>query len=157
MGLKRRNKKKIQNQNHDQDQNQNQNPNENQNEKQIQPFDPTRVVKLNHKCKCFLVDEAPPFPITATPRQLQKRSHYYSESESEDSEEPKNSSEDDSSSTSTTTTSSSSSRKMNKKKLIHLDKNSIDLGLGSGGTAPANPREMLGKSKIEIKCFFNIN
>lgn len=46
-------------------------------------FDPKKVVKLDTKRKCYVVEEAPKYPMIATPRPLQKRWHYFSDSESE--------------------------------------------------------------------------
>lgn len=113
MGLKRRHKKKN------------------------QKFDPKRVVKFDHKRKCYVVDEAPRFPLIATPRQLQKRFHYYSESESECEEL----SSDDELNTEYVVSSLTDA-----KDLIRMSSCSSDSGFEGGGTAPANPKKMLGKN-----------
>lgn len=104
--------------------------------KNNQKFDPNRVVKLDHKHKCYVVDEAPRFPLIATPRQLQKRFHYYSESESESEEL----SADDELNTEYVVSSLTES-----KDLIRMSSSSNDSGFEGGGTAPANPKKMLGK------------
>lgn len=121
MGLKRRHKK-----------------NNNNNQK----FDPKRVVKLDHKRKCFVVDEAPRYPMIATPRQLQKRFHYYSESESESEEQTT----DDEFNTEYMVCSLTEA-----KDLIRMSTSSSDSGFEGGGTAPANPRKMLGKVNNKAK------
>lgn len=105
--------------------------------KKHQKFDPKRVMKLDHKRKCFVVDEPPRFPLIATPRQLQKRLHYYSESESESEEV--SSSDDDESKTEYIESSSTES-----KDLIRMSSSSNEPGFESGGTAPANQKKMLG-------------
>lgn len=131
MGLKRRHKKQ-----------------------QHEKFDPKRVVKLDHKRKCFVVDEAPRFPLIATPRQLQKRLHYFSESETESEE---NSSSNNDSfieiSVSSNTNNSNNDNKNNNRNvcsgdLICMSSSSIDSGFEGGGTAPASPKKMLGKDNI---------
>lgn len=104
-----------------------------------QAFDPKRVVKLDHKHKCYVVDEAPRFPLIATPRQLQKRFHYFSESESESEEL----SSDDETNTEYIVSSQTES-----KDLIRMSSSSIDWGFEGGGTAPANPKKMLGKKTM---------
>ncbi|XP_055311208.1 putative protein kinase C delta type homolog [Sitodiplosis mosellana] len=114
MGLKRRHKKKNN-----------------------QKFDPKRLVKLDHKRKCFVVDETPRYPIIATPRQLQKRFHYYSESESE-SEELSSDAEFNTGYMVSSLTAS--------KELIRMSSSSSDSGFEGGGTAPANPKKMLETS-----------
>lgn len=122
MGLKRRHKRK--------------------NEK----FDPNRVVKLDHKRKCFVVDEAPCFPMIATPRQLQKRYHYYSESDSAKSAEVNSSSSNDES-----TIEYMVSSQTDTKQLIRVSTCSTDSEFDSGGTAPADPKKMLGKFMIKFR------
>lgn len=114
MGLKRRHKKKN------------------------QKFDPKRLVKLDHKRKCFVVDETPRYPMIATPRQLQKRFHYFSESESESEEL----SSDDEFNTEYMVGSLNEG-----KDLIRMSSSSSDSGFEGGGTAPANPKKMLGKAE----------
>lgn len=118
MGLKRRHKKKKDN----------------------QMFDPKQVIKSDHKRKCFVVDEAPRYPLIAMPRQLQKRFHYYSESDSEECAELNNNSSDDDLSTEYLVSSQTEG-----KKLIRVSTSSIDSEFDSGGTAPADPKKMLGK------------
>lgn len=130
MGLKRRHKKKNINNN---------NSNNNNNN---QKFDPKRLVKLDHKRKCFVVDEAPRYPMIATPRQLQKRFHYYSESESESEEL----SSDDEFNTEYMVSSLTEG-----KDLIRMSSSSSDSGFEGGGTAPANPKKMLGKPNNKAK------
>lgn len=119
MGLKRRHKKK-----------------------KLQQFDPNRVVKLDHKHKCYVVDEAPRFPLIATPRQLQKRFHYYSESDESESEEL---SSDAESNTEYVVSSSTEA-----KDLICMSSSSTASGFEGGGTAPANPKKMLSKRAYKI-------
>lgn len=107
-------------------------------------FDPKKVVKLDQKRKCFIVDEAPKYPLIATPRPLQKRWHYFSESDT-DSE---TASDSESGSGSEllpvdgipdTTTGSGADIKD-----IRSSTCSNDSGF-EGGTAPASPKKMLGK------------
>lgn len=107
--------------------------------KNNQKFDPERAVKLDHKRKCFVVDEAPRYPLIATPRQLQKRFHYFSESDS-DSEELNSENRDDELNTECSVSSEEES-----KDLIRMSSSSSDSGFEGGGTAPANPKKMLGK------------
>lgn len=131
MGLKRRHKKK-----------------------QTQAFDPKKAVKLDHKRKCYVNDEAPTFPLIATPRQLQKRFHYYSESESEIEEI----NSDNESSREYVVSSITEA-----KDLIRMSSSSDDSGFEGGGTAPANPKKMLGKKwmntdrSTHIFCIFFLN
>lgn len=114
--------------------------------KKVDGFDPKRVVKLDHKKKCFVVDEAPPFPIIATPRQLQKRFNYFDENES--------SSDDDDDNCDDTNTSSESSfikyqlsedNNNENKQVINICPNDTEAGFAGGGTAPADSKHMLGR------------
>lgn len=41
--------------------------------KKKEKFDPKKVVKLDHKRKCYVIDEAPKHPLIATPRPLQQK------------------------------------------------------------------------------------
>lgn len=121
MGLKRRQKKKNQ---------------------MFDPKSKVRLVKLDHNRKCFVVDEAPRYPMIATPRQLQKRFHYYSESESES----EGLSSDDEFNAEYMVSSLTEC-----KDLIRMSSSSSDPGFEGGGTAPANPKKMLGKTKNNPK------
>lgn len=130
MGLKRRHKKKKNNQN----------------------FDPNRVVKLDHKCKCYAVDEAPTFPLIATPRQLQKRFHYFSESDSNSEQSVSSSSLSSNGNDEFKNVEYIVSSQSESKDLIRIvPSNNSDSDCSSndfktcGGTAPANPKNMLGK------------
>lgn len=129
MGLKRRHKKKKNN----------------------HKFDPNRVVKLDHKCKCYVVDEAPPFPLIATPRQLQKRFHYFSESGSDSEESLSSSSLSRNSNDEFKNIEYILSSQSESKDLIRIvpyNNSASDCSNNSkncGGTAPANPKNMLGK------------
>lgn len=116
MGLKRRHKKKNKNNN----------------------FDPKKVVKLDHKRKCFVVDESPKYPLIATPRPLQKRWHYYSDSDTESEE----TSENDSSDESCFVECAQSGNEQGKE--VRMSTCSNDSGF-EGGTAPTSPKKMLGK------------
>lgn len=129
MGLKRRHKKKKDN----------------------QMFDPNKVIKSDHKRKCFVVDEAPRYPLYATPRQLQKRFHYYSESDSEECAELNNSSDDDLSAEYLVSSQTES------KKLIRVSTSSTDSEFDSGGTAPADPKKMLGKFMTHLFFLLSSN
>lgn len=144
MGLKRRHKKKKQN----------------------QKFDPNCVVKLDHKCKCYVVDEAPRYPLIATPRQLQKRFHYFSESDSVSSEKSLPSSSPSSSSTNSNDEfknieyiMSSQSESKDLIRIVPYNNSDSDCSSNSkncGGTAPANPKNMLGKEVRKLdgpKCY----
>lgn len=125
MGLKRRHKHKKNNNNN-------------------QKFDPQCVVKLDHKRKCYVVDEAPRFPLIATPRQLQKRYHYFSETESDESDNYSSSSSDDETYSKSLAFSETTEQF---KDLIRMCSCSNDSGFEGGGTAPVNPKKMLGKLK----------
>ncbi|XP_031640848.1 putative protein kinase C delta type homolog isoform X2 [Contarinia nasturtii] len=105
--------------------------------KKHQQFDPQKAVKLDHKRKCYINDEPPRYPLIATPRQLQKRFHYYSESESEIEEI---NSEDESN------TEYIESSTAEAKDLICMSSSCNDSGFKSGGTAPANQKNMLETS-----------
>lgn len=111
--------------------------------KQHAHFDPHRVVKLDHKVKCFVVDEAPAYPMIATPRQLHKREHYFSEDESDSDED------NDSSSSSSSENSSVeyfvSRDNVEKKNLIRMCTIAVDSDFHGGGTAPTDPKDMLGR------------
>lgn len=123
MGLKRRHKKKNKNNNNN--------------------FDPQKVVKLDHKRKCFVVDESPKYPLIATPRPLQKRWHYYSDSDTESEETSDNDSSDNESCFVECAQSGNE-----KGKEVRMSTCSNDSGF-EGGTAPTSPKKMLGKI-IEI-------
>lgn len=111
--------------------------------KNNQKFDPRRAIKLDHKRKCYVVEEAPRFPLIATPRQLQKRFHYFSESES-DSEEL-NSDDDLNLEWLYMSVPSQTESQTESEDLIRMISNSSDSGFEGGGTAPADPKKMLGK------------
>lgn len=119
MGLKRRHKKKNKDKN----------------------FDPKKVVKLDHKRKCYVVDESPKYPLIATPRPLQKRWHYYSESETESDETSDENSSDESCFVECAQSGS------DKGKEVRMSTCSNDSGF-EGGTAPTSPKKMLGKITI---------
>lgn len=111
MGLKRRHKKKHDN------------------------FDPKKVVKLNNQIKCYVVDEAPRYPIVAIPRQLQKRFHYYSNSENESEHSDDSNSEE----------SFSEYYVSGNNNLIRMCPIDVNSGFDGGGTAPVDPKDMLGR------------
>lgn len=113
-------------------------------------FDPHRVVKLDHKVKCYVVDEAPPYPMIAIPRQLHKREHYFSEDESDSNDS------DDSSSCSSSSDHSFveyfvSSDNVENKSLIRMCTDNMEADLYGGGSAPVDPKNMLGK----YTCYFS--
>lgn len=142
MGLKRRHKKKNNKVQKDQGNQNDQIDQKDQNNEnnQSKGFDPQRVVKLDHKRKCFVVDEAPRFPLIATPRQLQKRFHYFSESSSDSDNNEELNSDDELDNTEYVMSSRTDS-----KDLIRVSSDSSDSGFEGGGTAPANPKKKLGK------------
>lgn len=121
MGLKRRHKKKNKDKN----------------------FDPKKVVKLDHKRKCYVVDESPKYPLIATPRPLQKRWHYYSESETESEE----TSDENSSDESCFVECAQSGNEQGKE--VRMSTCSNDSGF-EGGTAPTSPKKMLGKIDFDL-------
>lgn len=128
MGLKRKHKKK---------------------KKPVKEFDPKKMVKLDHKRKCYVVDELPKYPLIATPRPLQKRWHYWSESETESDT---NSDSDNSDSSYEECFSPTDN-----KDIIRMSTCSNDSGF-EGGTAPASPKKMLGernKQSIVYNLFIN--
>lgn len=106
-------------------------------------FDPKKVVKLDHKRKCYVVDESPKYPLIATPRPLQKRWHYYSESETESDEASDSNSSDESCFV------ECAQGGNEKGKEVRMSTCSNDSGF-EGGTAPTSPKKMLGKIKHEI-------
>lgn len=129
MGLKRRQKKKNKNKN----------------------FDPKKVVKLDHKRKCYVVDESPKYPLIATPRPLQKRWHYYSESDTESED----TSDTDSSDESCFVECAESGNEKGKE--VRMSTCSNDSGF-EGGTAPTSPKKMLGKINRNIpQMLYNFN
>ena len=124
MGLKRRHKKRDKKKN----------------------FDPKKMVKLDHKRKCYVLAETPRYPLIATPRPLQKRWHYYSESETEESDTNSDSESggDD----------SCFQNECLSPDIVRMSTCSNDSGF-EGGTAPASPKKMLGKTRIHstsVKC-----
>lgn len=123
MGLKRRHKKKR------------------------EKFDPNKVVKLDHSRKCYIVDEAPKYPLIATPRPLQKKYHYHSESDSD------NDSDSGSGSSDELYQEYLSPNDGIIKDVIRMSTCSNDSGFEGGGTAPASPKKMLGKD-ISNKIIF---
>lgn len=103
-------------------------------------FDPKRMVKLDHTRKCYVVEETPKYPLIATPRPLQKKYHYYSESETE--------SEGNDSENSCDEYEYEEYLSPNDgiiKDVIRMSTCSNDSGFEGGGTAPASPKKMLGK------------
>lgn len=116
MGLKRRHKKKK------------------------DKFDPKKVVKLDHKRKCYVIDEAPKYPLIATPRPLQKKYKLYSESETESE-----GSDSDCVSSDGCYEECLSPNDVVVKDVIRMSTCSNDSGFEGGGTAPSSPKKMLGK------------
>lgn len=110
--------------------------------KNNQKFDPKKVVKLDHHRKCYVVDEAPRYPLIATPRQLQKRFHYFSESETESDEANSKSGSDDE--LLQCDECNLPPEKYISKDLIRMSVCSNDSGFEGGGTAPVNPKKWLG-------------
>lgn len=110
---------------------------------QQQKFDPKRLVKLDHKRKCYVVDEAPRYPLIATPRNLRKRFHYFSESENDTD------SDDRSTDNESHLEEFLIGDQAQHKDLIRMSACSNDSGFEGGGTAPADPTKMLGK--LELK------
>lgn len=151
MGLKRRPKKKINKGQKDQANQKDQEEHKDQKDQNHQDnrskgFDPNRPVKLDHKRKCFVVDEAPLFPLIATPRLLQKRFHYFSESSSDSDNNDELKSDDE------LETEYVMSSRTDSKEVIRVSSASSDSGFEGGGTAPANPKKMLGKKYKYDEC-----
>lgn len=107
-------------------------------------FDPKRVVKLDHKRKCYVIDEAPKYPLIATPRPLQKKYHYFSESETESDQ-----SDSECVSSDECYDDCLSPNDVVVKDVIRMSTSSNDSGFEGGGTAPSSPKKMLGK---QLKC-----
>lgn len=122
--------------------------------KKVQHFDPKRALKLDHKRKCFVVDEAPPYPIIATPRQLQKNYHYSDENDS--SSDDSDDSDDSSSSEDSFVEYQLSSDNIENKHVIHICPIEEDSGFEGGGTAPAVPKHMLGRYLSMLVVLLNI-
>lgn len=108
--------------------------------KKVGGFDPKRALKLDHKRKCFVVDEAPAYPMIATPRQLHKYYHYYSEDDSSSDECC-----DDSSSSENTFVEYQSDDNNQDKRVVRICPVDADGAFEGGGTAPADPKHMLGR------------
>lgn len=103
-------------------------------------FDPKKVIKLDHKRKCYVVDEAPKYPLIATPRPLQKKYKFYSESETESE-----GSDSDCVSSDGCYDDCLSPSDVLVKDVIRMSTCSNDSGFEGGGTAPSSPKKMLGK------------
>lgn len=103
-------------------------------------FDPKKVVKLDHKRKCYVIDEAPKYPLIATPRPLQKKYKFYSESETESE-----GSDSDCVSSDGCYDECLSPNDVVVKDVIRMSTCSNDSGFEGGGTAPSSPKKMLGK------------
>lgn len=103
-------------------------------------FDPKKVVKLDHKRKCYVVDEAPKYPLIATPRPLQKKYKFYSESETESE-----GSDSYCGSSDGCYDECLSPNDVVVKDVIRMSTCSNDSGFEGGGTAPSSPKKMLGK------------
>lgn len=107
-------------------------------------FDPKKVVKLDQKRKCFIVDEAPKYPLIATPRPLQKRWHYFSESDTDSETESDSESGSESELLPVDGIQETNTGTGADIKDIRMSTCSNDSGF-EGGTAPASPKKMLGK------------
>lgn len=105
-------------------------------------FDPKKVVKLDHKRKCYVIDEAPKYPLIATPRPLQKKYKFYSESETES-----DGSDSDCVSSDGCYDECLSPNDVVVKDVIRMSTCSNDSGFEGGGTAPSSPKKMLGKHR----------
>lgn len=103
-------------------------------------FDPKKVIKLDHQRKCYVVDEAPKYPLIATPRPLQKKYKFYSESETESE-----GSDSDCVSSDGCYDDCLSPSDVAVKDVIRMSTCSNDSGFEGGGTAPSSPKKMLGK------------
>lgn len=110
MGLKRRHKKKK------------------------DKFDPKKVVKLDHSRKCYVVNEEPKYPLIATPRPLQKKYKFYSDSETDDESYSDNDSSDE-----------YYDEDVIKGDVIRMSRCSNDSGFEGSGTVITNPKKILGK------------
>lgn len=128
-------------------------------------FDPQKKIKIDPSNKCYVKEEAPRYPLVATPRPLWKREKPVypdedSDDESGDSDESGSGSEETEDSEDCTTseeyeddlstnasgppTGSNNVSKENSA-IIRLSTCSNDSGF-EGGTAPSSPKKMLGKS-----------
>ncbi|XP_036221038.2 uncharacterized protein Pkcdelta isoform X1 [Bactrocera oleae] len=131
-------------------------------------FDPQKKIKIDPSNKCYVKEEAPRYPLVATPRPLWKREKPVypdedSDDESGDSEESGSGSEetedseecttseeyedDLSTNTSGALTGSSNLSKENSA-IIRLSTCSNDSGF-EGGTAPSSPKKML---ECDVNC-----
>lgn len=110
MGLKRRHKKKKKDQ-----------------------FDPKKVVKLDHSRKCYVVNEEPKYPLIATPKPLQKKYHFYSDSDT-----------DDEHSYSDNDSSDEYYDEDVIKDVIRMSRCSNDSGFEGSGAVLTNPKKILG-------------
>lgn len=115
-------------------------------------FDPKKVVKLDQKRKCFIVDEAPKYPLIATPRPLQKRWHYFSESDTDSETESDSESGSESELLPVDGIPATNTGSGADIKDIRMSTCSNDSGF-EGGTAPASPKKMLGKLYCQSYIF----
>ncbi|XP_055319826.1 serine/threonine-protein kinase pakA-like [Sitodiplosis mosellana] len=112
--------------------------------KRKEKIDPRKVMKLDPKRKCYIMDEAAKYPMIATPRPLAKRSNYcggnYAESESESETSSDISSSDE------CYDECLSPNDIVVKDVIRMSTCSNDSGFEGGGTAPSSPKKMLETS-----------
>ncbi|XP_037931510.1 nucleoprotein TPR-like [Teleopsis dalmanni] len=125
-------------------------------------FDPQKKIKIDPTNKCYVKDEAPRYPLVATPRPLWKREKIvYPDDDSDDSDESGSTDETEDSEECTTseeyeddlnpsgmtslTGDSGSNTSKENSAIIRMSTCSNDSGF-EGGTAPSSPKKMLETS-----------
>ncbi|XP_055843888.1 mucin-2 isoform X1 [Episyrphus balteatus] len=104
-----------------------------------QAFDPNKKIKIDTKKKCYVKEEAPRYPLVATPRPLWKREKIvYEESSNSSSEETESESE-------CTTSDEYEDELCPKDAIIRMSTCSNDSGF-DGGTIPSSPKKVLETS-----------
>ncbi|XP_055909390.1 probable serine/threonine-protein kinase ndrC isoform X1 [Eupeodes corollae] len=104
-----------------------------------QAFDPNKKIKIDTKKKCYVKEEAPRYPLVATPRPLWKREKIvYEESSNSSSEETESESE-------STTSDEYEDELCPKDAIIRMSTCSNDSGF-DGGTTPSSPKKVLETS-----------
>lgn len=111
--------------------------------KRKERFDAKKAMKLDPKRKCYVMEEAPKYPLIATPRPLAKRSNYCATYDDSDSDSDETSS--DLSSSDECYDECLSPNDVVVKDVIRMSTCSNDSGFEGGGTAPLSPKKMLGK------------
>ncbi|KAL9880196.1 uncharacterized protein LOC119644546 isoform X1 [Glossina fuscipes] len=138
-------------------------------EKQAQQvrFDPQKKVKIDTSRKLYVKEEAPRYPLVATPRPLWKREKIvYPDDDDDDDSDDESDSEESGSTEETETsdecttseeyedelqtnnTAADDPNKLNASSIIRMSTSSNDSGF-EGGTAPASPKKML---ECDVNC-----